>query len=383
MSEQRFDRGQFVNDFILNLRPYKPVPQEIWSVMPAEREKSLKLDWNESTIEPAPEVKSAIKALVANEDFFHLYPLTHNKELLELLSQYSGVPIGNIQYFASSDALHEYIGKLYIRQGDKVLLLWPSYDNFRSSIEGNGARIVYSDIGPELQFSFDRLKDDIMREKPRMAYICNPNNPVGYCLSFRQVEELVHGFPDTLFVVDEAYAEFSGVSSNSLAMTYENVLISHTMSKAFALANLRFGYLVASEDNIEAINRIRNPKNIPTITQVAVTEALKHVDYMLDYVQEVKAARELFIRLISQGDISENLSVYPSRSNFVLLKCRDIETKSKIYYQLREKNIYIRQLNQSASLLDCVRVTIGTREQMRTVYDVMKKIFIQEDNKNG
>lgn len=364
------DRKQFVNDYILNLRPYKPVPQEIWSVGPAERGELLKLDWNEATIEPAPEVKSAIKALITNEDFFHLYPLIQNKELLGLLSQYAGVPVGNIQYFASSDSLHEYIGRLYIKPRDKVMLLWPSYDNFRSTIEGNGAKIVYSDIGPELRFNFDKIKSDIAQETPKMVYICNPNNPVGFCLSFGQVNELVRDFPNTLFVIDEAYAEFSGVSSNSLVRTYENVLITHTMSKAFALANLRFGYLVASEDNIEAINRIRNPKNIPTITQVAVAAALKHIDYML----EVKAARELFIHLILQSEISEILSVYPSESNFVLLKCKDIETKSRIYYQLREKNIYIRQLTQSASLLKCVRVTIGTKEQMRIVYDVMKKI---------
>ncbi len=368
------DRKQFVNDYILNLRPYKPVPQEIWSVGPAERGELLKLDWNEATIEPAPEVKSAIKALITNEDFFHLYPLIQNKELLGLLSQYAGVPVGNIQYFASSDSLHEYIGRLYIKPRDKVMLLWPSYDNFRSTIEGNGAKIVYSDIGPELRFNFDKIKSDIAQETPKMVYICNPNNPVGFCLSFGQVNELVRDFPNTLFVIDEAYAEFSGVSSNSLVRTYENVLITHTMSKAFALANLRFGYLVASEDNIEAINRIRNPKNIPTITQVAVAAALKHIDYMLDYVQEVKAARELFIHLILQSEISEILSVYPSESNFVLLKCKDIETKSRIYYQLREKNIYIRQLTQSAWLLKCVRVTIGTKEQMRIVYDVMKKI---------
>lgn len=366
--------NRFVNDYILNLRPYKPVPQEIWSVEPAERGELLKLDWNEATIEPAPEVKNAIKALITNEDFFHLYPLIQNKELLGLLSQYAGVPVGNIQYFASSDSLHEYIGRLYIKPGDKVMLLWPSYDNFRSTIEGNGAKIVYSDIGPELRFNFDKIKSDIAQESPKMVYICNPNNPVGFCLSFGQVNELVRDFPNTLFVIDEAYAEFSGVSSNSLVRTYENVLITHTMSKAFALANLRFGYLVASEDNIEAINRIRNPKNIPTITQVAVVAALKHIDYMVDYVQEVKAARELFIRLILQSEISEILSVYPSESNFVLLKCKDIETKSRIYYQLREKNIYIRQLTQSASLLKCVRVTIGTKEQMRIVYDVIKKL---------
>lgn len=375
---QRFERKNFANDFLLNLRPYKTVSQEIWSIGREERKKALKLDWNEATIEPAPEVRNAVAELVASEDFFHIYPSTLNSELLDSLSAYAGVPTENIQYFASSDSLHEYIAKLFIGKGDKVLLLWPSYDNFRSTVEGNGAQIVYSEIDLDAGFDYEKLKDDLAKEKPKLVYICNPNNPVGYLIRTEQIRELVQEHQDIMFVIDEAYAEFSGETFNPFALVYENVLVTHTMSKAFALANVRFGYLVASVSNIDLISRIRNPKNIPTVTQVAVLAALRHTDYMWRYVFEVRAAREQFIQSLTCEEMAGYIHVFDSKANFVLVKCRDIATKSRIYYSLRKKNIYIRQLSQSSSLLDCVRITIGTREQMKVVYEELKKILTTE-----
>ena len=193
-----------------------------------------------------------------------------------------------------------------------------------------------------------------------------------------QIEELVRENQGTMFVIDEAYAEFAGETSNPLALLYENVLITHTMSKAFALANVRFGYLAASIGNIDLISRIRNPKNIPTVTQVAVLAALRNTDYMWRYVSEVRAAREQFIQSLEREELASYIHVFDSRANFVLVKCRDIAAKSRIYYSLRKKSIYIRQLSQSSSLLDCVRITIGTREQMKVVYEELNKILTTE-----
>lgn len=362
---------QFVNDYLLNLRPYKTVPQEIWSMDREEKEKVLKLDWNEATLEPAPEVKTAVLDFLHSEDFFHLYPATYNDDLMELLSKYAGVPKTNLQYFASSDALHEYFSKLFIRPGDKVLILWPSYDNFRSTAEANGAKVLFSKLGSDFRFDLEKLKMDIKREHPKVAYICNPNNPTGHSLRKEEMEGLIESCPDTMFLIDEAYAEFARQSLNELALGHENVCVSHTMSKAFGLANFRFGYLIASADTIDLINRVRNPKNIPTLTQTAVIAALRHKDYMWKYVDEVTRAREWLLEKLQDEEMLEWVRAYPSRANFVLVKCKDMETRSRIYYSLREQKIYVRQLSQSADLLCCIRITIGTRKQMEKVYQVL------------
>ena len=287
---------------------------------------------------------------------------------MKLLSLYANVPKLNIQYFASSDALHEYIAKLYISVGDKVMILQPSYDNFRSTAAANGANIFFSDMSEDFRFDFNKIKKDIEFESPKLVYICNPNNPTGDILTTDQIEKLLIEYPKVLFLIDEAYSEFAYQTSNHLALKYNNILITHTMSKAFALANMRFGYLVASVENIDAINRIRNPKNISTISQIAVISALNNIDYMWKYVNEVNTAREWLYKLLIHAEFSQKIKVYPSKANFILIKCSDMNVKSNIFYHLLNKKIYVRQLQQSVSVLDCIRITIGTQEQMERVY---------------
>ena len=193
----------YVNPRLLTLKPYKVASHKIWSVPAGERSQILKLDWNEATVPPSPKVREALKALMEEEDFFHLYPSTFNEELMQALSAYTGMPAANIQYFGSSDSLHEYISRAYLGEGRKVLVLWPSYDNFRLTAESTGAKLCYSEMSADFELSLQQLREDLAREKPAMAYICNPNNPTGTLIPSACVEELVSDFRETIFLLDE------------------------------------------------------------------------------------------------------------------------------------------------------------------------------------
>ncbi len=357
-----------VNPRLLNLKPYKVASHKIWSVPASERAAILKLDWNEATIPPSPKVREALKKLISEEDFLHLYPSTFNDELMQALSSYTGMPEENLQYFGSSDSLHEYIARAYLDEGRKVLVLWPSYDNFRLTAESTGASMCYSEMSRDFEFSLEQFKTDLTREKPDMAYICNPNNPTGTLLSAETVEELTGEFPETVFLLDEAYIEFSGeASSCPLVRKYDNLLVTRTLSKAFGLANIRFGYLIASAANIQAISRIRNPKNIMTFTQVAAIAALQDADYMRAYAEEVKMARALLIGGMNSAPLSAHFRAFPSFGNFVLVRCDSADTKAKILDWYESRDIYVRPVSQSESLTDCIRISIGTSKQIETV----------------
>lgn len=366
---------RFMNRFLMDLKPYKSISQEVWEKAPETWDKVLKLDWNEATVEPSPRVREKLEEFWKTHDLLHLYPNTSNKELISAISQFANVPEGNVQYFSSSDSLHEYIGKCYIQSGDKVLILWPSYDNFRSTAEANGAQIIYSEMNDGFELDITRLTSDIRYYQPKIVYICNPNNPTGHCIPKSSIRELVSEFKDTLFLIDEAYTEFTHQSVNDLVVTFDNLLVTHTMSKAFGLANIRFGYLVADIDHIDIISRIRNPKNITTYAQVAALAALEDPEYMWRYVDEVNSAREWFYNALKDSEYFKDFVVYPSKSNFILIKCPSVDIKAHIYYSLRERNIYVRQLSQTATLLNCIRITIGTRSQMEYVFDVLKGIM--------
>ena len=105
---------KFPNKYLRNLKPYKLASHKIWAVSPDKRAEILKLDWNEATVPPSPKVRERIVELMTETDFFNLYPSTKNERLLSLLSNYTGLPEENLQYFASSDSLHEYICKVFI-----------------------------------------------------------------------------------------------------------------------------------------------------------------------------------------------------------------------------------------------------------------------------
>ena len=364
----------FINKYLRNFTPYRLASHQIWNVEPCDRNTILKLDWNEATIPPSPKVRERIEALLREPDFFHLYPSTSNQHLMQLLSDYIGLPEDNIQYFASSDSLHEYISKLYITVGDPVLLVGPTYDNFRLTAEVCGANVFYYNLDETFIFDAKTFLAEIDRIEPSLVYICNPNNPTGTMHSISFIRMLLERYPEVLFLIDEAYAEFSGKSVKDLVLEYENILISRTMSKAFALANFRFGYLLASKDNISYISSIRNPKNITTFTQEAVIGALSDIPYMQAYVAEVNRASQQF---------QEELQHYPkyirniqAGGNFILLQFTKPEIKQGFIRFLEGHSIYVRDISQTDFFREyCIRITIGTCSQMKQVAEVIKHFF--------
>lgn len=363
---------RFPNKYLRNLKPYRLASHAVWSVPPKQRDSILKLDWNEASVPPSPYVKQRILEVMDDPDFFHLYPTTSNDVLLEKLAAYVGVDKENVQYFSSSDALHEYICKVYISVGDPVIILGPSYDNFRLTCQANGAEVFYSNYNDDFTFDAVRFEQDITEKEPAVVYICNPNNPTGNQHSVEYIEHLLNEFSDTLFLIDEAYCEFSGISCKDLVTRYDNILISRTMSKAFAIANFRVGYLIASKENVEFVNRIRNPKNISTMAQIAAEAVLDDVEYMRAYVREVLSGKRYFIEGLAKYD---PICVIPGEGNFILLKLPSYEEKMQLLNHLVKYNIFVRDTMQSASVTQCFRITCGLQSQMKRVLDAIDAFY--------
>lgn len=364
---------KFPNKYLRNLKPYKLASHKIWSVTPEKRSEILKLDWNEATQPPTPKVKERLTELMSEPAFFNLYPTTYNDKLVELLSQYVGLPKDNVQYFASSDALHEYICTVFISVGDPVMILGPSYDNFRLTCQANGAEVFYSNYNDDFTFDAVKFENDIQAKEPAVVYICNPNNPTGNVHKKEYIEHLLNVYPDTLFLIDEAYYEFSGMSVKDLVLKYDNILVSRTMSKAFALANFRVGYLIASKENIQFVNRIRNPKNLTTFAQEAAIAAVSDINYMLNYVDEVHKGMKYFIE--ESKKFSDKYTLFPSAGNFILVKFPTHEEKMTLLNYLAENNIFVRDTTQAQSVYNCFRITSGTEMQMKKVISVINSFY--------
>jgi len=366
----------FENKNIRNITPYTLSTPEAWTF---NKDKNvLKLDWNEATINPSPHVIKRILNVI-RDGKLNWYPNINNTELTKKISKYNSVHIDQVQYFSSSDSLHEYIVRAFIDESDIVLSISPTYDNFRAVAESNGANVQFYDLDNSFNLNFSQLNKDLKIIKPKVVYIVNPNNPTGTIYDSKDLFKLIEKNKKILFIVDEAYFEFSNQTLSSHISELENLLISRTFSKAFALASFRIGYLISCSKNIEIINRIRNPKNISLFAQEAAIAALDDINYTKDYVKSVKTAKSNFMKFLKKLDWMEPID---GKGNFIFIKLNSLQLKTDFINYLKKNKIFIRDYGHIEKTKNYIRITIGSSHQMIIVQNQIEN-FINTYKQNN
>ena len=350
------------NKNIKKLKPYKLSTHKAWENI--DDGDVLKLDWNEATCSASPGVIERVSHFIKNGRL-NWYPDVANNELLEKLAKYVGISKEKIQYFGSSDYLQEYISTCYLDQDDIVLILGPTYDNFRVTAESVGSKVKFFYLDENFKFNHEAFIKHLNEINPKFVYICNPNNPTGTLIKKNTIKNLLMLFPDTMFLIDEAYYEFAGESCASLVNNFNNILISRTFSKAFAIASFRIGYAVSAEQNIINLSKIRNSKNITQLSQIAAIAALDDIKYTKEYIEEVKSAKDVFVRFLEKYK-KFGIDPIDGYGNYILIKIKNGH-KIKLLSYLETKKIYVRDYGHVSGMEDCIRITIGTSEQMAYV----------------
>ncbi len=335
--------------FVEDLQPYKITPQDVWAE--GAEEGILKLDWNEATHD-FDFYRKELRRLTQGRGVIAWYPDYLSIELNAALSQYLGVEDNLLLTFPGSDVGLETVCRAYLDPGDKVLILTPSYENFYVYAKQTGAELIFLNLAPPFNVSFDQLRAEIISHSPKMVYIVNPNNPCGYSVDPSGLEKLISEFGSTLFIVDEAYIEFATIGSMvSRVSQFSNLLVARTFSKAFGLAGLRLGYVCSSNRVINTLNKIRNGKNLSMIAQKMGVFALQNIDKINTWIAEVKTSRDMLFRWFE----SHSVTVYPSQANFLLFTARRPE---ELCSEMKFNGIYLR--NRNALIPGCVRVTLGS-----------------------
>lgn len=316
----------------------------------------LKLDWNESTITPSPQVVQAITQFLGNSQHLNWYPDLGATRLRKALTSYTGTPLESMLVTNGSDDALELICKTYLGKGDDAVVAWPSYAHFLVYAKSRGLEprlVTPSDV-------FEVPTATLMREiRPdtQLVYITSPNNPTGVVIPTDDVEQLCRAFPRTLFVVDEAYYEFSGVTAVGLVKRYPNLIVTRTFSKCFGIAGLRIGYLVASDPVILQLKKLYNPKSVNALAQVAAQAALSDKQFREDYVDEVTRGKEILL----QGLIERGAHARTGDANFILVKVLD---PLKFVQSLESAAVYVRDRSNMPGFKGWVRITVGTVAQM-------------------
>ena len=338
------------NKFVEALKPYEITPQDVW--VADQRTNLLKLDWNEAPF-GFEWYKRAAEKILQDGEMLAWYPDYLALELTKKIADFCSVTVNNVLVFPGSDVALETICRAYLAETDVVITVAPTYDNFSVFVAQTGAALQKIEVIPPKEVTAALISDQIkLNQHAKLVYLVNPNNPFGYLIPQDVIESLLTNYPNVLFVVDEAYIEFSAADSvATLVLDYDNLVISRTFSKAFGLAGLRLGYVCAGERVLNCLNKIRNGKNVIMLAQKLGAVALDEIERLHAWVDEVRQAK----LMVYQWCDELSLTYFKSEANFVMLEVHD---PTAVCSELRARGIYVR--NRDSVLPGYIRVTIGS-----------------------
>ncbi|NLK40126.1 MAG: histidinol-phosphate transaminase [Clostridiales bacterium] len=316
----------------------------------------VRLDANESPFSPPVGVMGAFAEAVKKIDY-NRYPDPLAKELASAFAKAHGVAPENVVAGNGSDELISVIVNGFLSEGERLLVTAPDFSMYEFYGALRGVEILTLPKSEDHGIDFDKMLSVVEKSRPSALIFSNPCNPTGRAYHRDEIMDFVSRVK-TLVIVDEAYAEFCGFDCSVLdrSVKTDNLIVLRTLSKAYGLAALRIGFAVANPALASAIRKVKSPYNVNTLTQLFALAALRHKEEYAPLIGAVIREKErLFERLCTLSEVY-GFVVYPSDTNFVLIKCDD-DDANNIYTVLCEEGIKIR------CMPPYLRITAGSKEE--------------------
>lgn len=333
-----------------------PVRQDIEDLKPYEvpfNRYEVELDSNESPWNLPDDILRDIADAVSSIEF-NRYPDAGATWLKQSIADSITVLPENIQVGNGSNEVILNILLAFGGPGRTAMLFEPTYSMHDVLARIAATDIVWVPLNELYDVDIDAASEAIRLNKPDIVFFTSPNNPTGNVTPVNVIEQ-VCGMGDFLVVADEAYGEFSGESCLSLIKTYKNLAVVKTFSKAFRMAAARVGYVIADEQIINGINKVKLPYNLNAMSQTAAALVWQRKDMVLRAVEDIVSERE---RMFAEMSKIEGIAPFISHANFILFKSD--KDAGGIYKQLLSNNVQIRDFSSKKRLGNCLRVTVGT-----------------------
>lgn len=321
----------------------------------------LSLDLNESLAGCSPRVLARLHSLSAKE--VSLYPKREDGE--KLVADFLGVAPAQVLLTNGMDEALSLLFTTYLSPGDELLFADPTF-------------VMYSMLGDALEARMVRLKpaenlslpvaDFLAKISPRtrVIAIANPNNPTGLSASRKDLLKIAEAAPHVAVLIDEAYFEFCGETLIPDLASRPNLFVGRTLSKAYGLAGMRLGVMIGAPDQIAYMRRIGVPFNVNSVALACLEEALSDQAFVREHVAQVKQARNQLMQLFEEL----GLRFWPSQTNFVLVRVGDAEA---FVESMQRRGIHVRDSSSNPGCTGCVRITVGTSEQMPRVLKAIRE----------
>ena len=362
MTESLADAGpavELVKPAVRGQPAYSLVPR------PARR----KLNQNESPWDvPAPLKREIAERAVALP--WNRYPEFVPAELLQRLAAAHGWHADGVLVGNGSNELIQAVLATTLGPGDAVVAPSPTFSLYRLLTNVFGGRYVPVGLGADFRSDVDALVQVAIRERARVVVLNSPNNPTGSALPPGGVERVLEA-TDALVLCDEAYQDFGGPTAVPLLPSSPRVVVLRTFSKAFGLAALRFGYALAHPVLAREIAKGKLPYNVNAITLAAAAAVMEHAELRAERIRSIVATRD---RTLDRLRRNPGLTVYPTSANFVLLRCLRIPARDVFRRLLEEHGILVRDVSAASELQECLRISVGTEEDMEAVGAALEEI---------
>lgn len=338
---------------ILERKTYEP---------PAEgREGKIRLDFNENTAGCSPAVLRALAKLTPK--MLAMYPEVSKGTAK--LARYFGVAAEELLLTNGGDDALRVFFDAFVDAGSHVLICEPTFPMYRYYAEIYAARIDVCRYDPAMRFPLKAVLK-ALKNKPRVFFLANPNNPTGTLVPLPDLKRILEAAPRTAVVFDEAYAEFSGLTTIPWIRKYPNLFVARTFSKAAGLASLRLGAVIARRDSLDLVRRAMPPYPINLAALVSAVAATNDKKAIRGYVRDTLRTRRWFANELNKLGVF----TYPSSGNFLLANFGP--GGPAFFAKLEKKAILLRERTKAIGP-GFVRIGIGTREEMEKLIREVRK----------
>ncbi len=364
-----------VSNFEKNL---KPTISEIEKYIPgkvifSESKKIIKLSSNESPFKIPNRVLSNISKILYDSN---CYPDGDCNHLKECLAENFKIKSDQIICGNGSDDILSIICQAFARENTNVICSEFGFTYYPIIARAAGAEVIFAkseNLGVSPQNVLKRINS-----RTRLVFFANPNNPTGTIILKNELRQLLKSIPKHVIVVlDGAYSEYLRIKNYSdgleFVKEFENLIVTRTFSKIFALAGFRLGWAYSSKKVIQLLEKIRGPFNVNTVAQIIGAKILKEKEFLLKSIVH----NEKWQKLLPDEINSLGLEANNTFTNFVLVKVEKKKfSKLRIIQGLNKNNIFVREL-LNYNLPDYFRVSIGTESEMKKFLKVLKTLTVE------
>jgi histidinol-phosphate aminotransferase len=331
-----------------------------------QRPARYRMNTNESPYAPprslVDEVAAEIKDVALNR-----YPNRDATDLYSAISDHVSWPAGGLWVANGSNEVLLHLFLAFGGAGRSALTFEPTYSLHSLIPRIAATRVLQLPRDDSYGVDVDAALATIDREQPQVVIVCSPNNPTGGCEPAAAVRALLARAPG-IVVVDEAYGEFAdpGASMMPLLEHEPRLVVMKTFSKAWRLAGVRIGYMMAAPEIVSEMARVRLPYHLSAVTQIIGRAALRHSSETLELVSAIARERD---RIVLELD-AMGVTTFPSDANFVLFRVDDPDA---IWSALLDHDVLVRSYANAPGLEGCLRVTAGLPEETDAFLRAMKE----------